>query len=1076
MAPLFTLLKLRKKMLLTATLVLACLISVAQQRTITGTVVNAESKQPLPNISIQVENSLRGTISSSNGRFSIQASTGETLTFSGVGFAMKQVILSSESSLNIELVQGVGEMDEVVVTALGIKRESRSLGYSQTTLENEDLTNAISGNWTDALSGKVAGLNMIRSGAGPTGSNKIILRGENNLTGENEALIVVDGVVINNGSARRTANGSEAIYGTGSDNMPADYGSGLNDINPEDIESVTVLKGPGAAALYGQRGANGAIIITTKSAKRKDKKWGITFNSNVSTESVNRWPDMQFEYGQGLRGDNYYSFGAGPDGGSTSATSSAYGPKFNGQMFYQYNPDSMAQGLERTPWVPYTNKLRNYFETGKTLTNSITADKNFGKTNIRLSYTNVNNNWIMPNTGYGRNTASFTINSKPIDKLQLSAKINYTNKQSDNLPGAGYGNQSVMYWFIFWQPNADLDWLKEYWHRRDADGNPIQPGNRIFYPYSTFPENPYAIAYEFLNESNRNTLIGNVSATYSFNKDLSLMVRTSGDYGNEDRAQKRPYDAGSRFQKGSYRTQDIKAQEWTTDFLLKYNKELSSNWSITATAGGSHLKNSYDRLEKRADSLNAPFAYDFNAALGNPVTIPYRSEYVINSFYGLFSAAFKNYLYVDLSGRQDWNSVLATPSRTSSSGFFYPALNMSYILSDAYHLPDLFNFAKLRFSLSSVGSGTTIPYRTSYNYVRDFLFDSAYYQNPTVLANPDLKPLRTTTAELGANFRMFKNRLTIDVAGYIGNTKNQILERILDRSSGYTREVINAGKVRNTGFELAINANTIRSKVKGGFEWSTDIVYATNRNRVVSMPDSSLVIGLGPVGGGQIVAKVGGSMGDLYGRGYQRAPDGQVIYDANTGWAKLATDVVYLGNTIPKGKIGLGNQFSYKGVRLTLRFDAQWGAVAHSLMHYKMAEQGKLSSTLPGRYSGIIGNGVVQNSDGTYRTNDVIATDIDQYYRSHWGIDNAEGSTFSTDFIKFREARLDYNLPQHVVGKIGLNRVTVGVFGRDLFIWSSWPMFDPEFGTLSGTDIVRGFEVAQFPSTRTIGANLVIGL
>ncbi|WP_114793337.1 SusC/RagA family TonB-linked outer membrane protein, partial [Niabella yanshanensis] len=775
-------------------------------------------------------------------------------------------------------------------------------------------------------------------------------------------------------------------------------------------------------------------------------------------------------------GAAHYSFDAGPDGGSTSGTSSAYGPRFNGQMFYQFNPVTMTQDSVRTPWVPYTNKIRKYFDKGRTFTNSITADKNFGNTNLRLSYTNVNNKWIMPNTGYQRNSAALSVNTKLFEKLQLSARLNYTNKQSDNLPGAGYGNQSVMYWFIFWQPNADLDWLKNYWHIRDGDGNPIPPGRRIMYPYSSFPENPYAVAYEFLNGSNRNTVVGNVSATYNFTKDLSLMVRTAGDWGQEDRSQKRPYDAGTKFPKGSYRTQDIASKEWTTDFLLKYNKDFSEDFKVTFTGGGSTLRNYYDRIEMRADSLKTPFAYSLEGAAGRPVYIPYKSKYAINSFYGLIAASFKDYLFVDLSGRQDWNSVLATPTRTTNSGFFYPALNMSYIVSDAHKVPQAINFAKLRFSLSSVGSGTTIPYRTSYNYVPDFLFDSAYYQNPKVLANPDLKPLRTITAELGANVRLFDNRLTIDVAGYVGNTKNQILERIIDYSSGYQREVINAGKVRNTGFELAVNVNTIKSKTREGFNWNTNIIFSTNKNEIISMPDSSLVLARGPIGGGQVVAKVGGSMGDLYGRGYVRAPDGQIVYDAQTGYALISEEVVYVGNTIPKGKLAVGNEFSYKRFRLNLLFDGQWGAKAHSLMNHKMSEQGKLTTTLPGRYQGIIGNGVIKNADGSYRPNDVLATNIDNYYRSHFGIDNAEGNTFSTDFIKFREARLDYSLPEPLLRKIGLSRVSLGVYGRDLFIWSPWPMFDPEFGTLTGTDIVRGFEVAQFPSTRTIGANLVIGL
>jgi hypothetical protein len=313
----------------------------------------------------------------------------------------------------------------------------------------------------------------------------------------------------------------------------------------------------------------------------------------------------------------------------------------------------------------------------------------------------------------------------------------------------------------------------------------------------------------------------------------------------------------------------------------------------------------------------------------------------------------------------------------------------------------------------------------------------------------------------------------MDLALYTGNTKDQILERILDRSSGYTKVLINAGKVNNKGVEVSLNGTPISSKK--GLKWNTGIVFSANSNTIKELADSSVVLQTGPVGGGQIVAKVGGSMGDLYGRGYERAPDGQVVYDANTGFAKITQDVIFLGNTIPKWKLGFNNEFQYKGFRLNLLFDGQYGAVAHSLMHYKLAEQGKTKNTLPGRYNGIIGNGVVMGTDGKYKQNDVIATDIDEYYRSHFGIDNAEGSTFSTDFIKFREARLDYTLPTSITKKIGIQRATLGVYGRDLYIWSKWPIFDPEFGTVSGTDIVRGFEVGQFPSTRTMGVNLIVG-
>jgi len=1048
------------------------IIAKTQDRgSIKGKVVD-EKSEPLPGATVKVPGTGATAISGVDGSYTLNIVPGTyTVEASFISYETKRIQNVSVSSnantvLNITLSPSDNKLNEVVVTALGIKREDKSLGYSAPVIKGDQLTSALSGNWTDALSGKVAGLNLIRSNSGPAGSNKIILRGENNLTGDNEALIVVDGVVINQGSGRRTSNSGESAYGTSSDNMPADYGSNLNDINPEDIETVTVLKGPGAATLYGQRGANGAIIITTKSGK-KHSGLGITFNSNASLESVNRWPDLQYEYGQGTAGSRYYSYGAGPDGASTSSTSSAYGPKFDGQLFYQLDPVTQKQSTTRTPWVPYKNQIRDFFDVGQTFTNSVSVDGGSDKTTARFSATNVTNHWITPNTGYTRNSVALSVNSKINDKLTINAKVNYNNRNSDNLPGAGYGNQSLMYWFIFWQPNANLNWLKNYWKNG-------QDGKAIFYPFSSFPENPYAVSNEFINKSNRNSVTGNVEALYNVTKEFSVQVRATLDMGYEQRAQQRPYDAGSKYPKGSYRTQNIYSEEQGADFLLKYNKKITHDVNITATAGGSMLRNNYNRDEVRADSLVYPGVYSMANNAGPLVTLPYKSKYAINSFYGLLSTSFKDYLYVDLTARQDWISTLATANRTDQVGFFYPSASLSFLPSEAFKLPKFIDYAKVRASLAGVGSGTTNPYQTSFNYVSAGSTYAGGLQNPRTLSNPDLKPLRTTTLEVGAETRMFSNRLGFDIALYTGNTKNQILSRTVDQSSGYSQAVINVGKVNNKGIEITLNGTPIRKA--NVFSWNVTATFSANKNTIEQLADSAVVLRNGPTGGGQIVARVGGSMGDMYGRGYLRSPDGQIVYDASTGFAKLADTLVYLGNTIPKWKASMGHDFRYKQFNLHLLFDAQVGGVSYSLSNYKLAEQGKTTLTLPGRYNGIIGKGVIQNPDGSYRPNDVIATDVDGYYRSHYGIDNAEGNTFSTNFLKFREARFDYSLSPRLVKRLGLTRATVGVYGRDLYIWTKWPIFDPEFGTLSGTDIVQGFEVAQFPSTRTFGFNIVIGI
>ncbi|MGV3509306.1 MAG: TonB-dependent receptor plug domain-containing protein, partial [Sphingobacteriaceae bacterium] len=709
--------------------------------TIKGVVLDDQDGSPLPGVGI-TDSQKRGLgVTNARGEFTITVPKGTQVQFSFIGSAAEtRTFTANQTGVSIRLKPENKALTEVVVTALGIKREEKSLGYATTTVQGEQLTDAPSTNWTDALSGKVAGLNMVRSNSGPAGSNKIILRGENNLTGDNEALIVVDGVVVNNSSGKRTGLSGESAYGTSSDNMPADYGSGINDINPEDIESVTILKGPGAAALYGQRGANGAVIITTKSGSAsKTNKVRATFTSNASIESVNRWPDMQYEYGQGLDGADYYSYGAGPDGSSTSGTSSAYGPRFDGQMFYQYDPVTQAQGLERTPWVPYPNKINDFFGSGHTLQNSLSLDGKVdpkGTTTARFSASNLKNSWIIPNTGLGRNNVSLAITSKAIPKLNISTKLNYSNSFSDNLPGNGYGNQSIMYWYIFWQPNADLDWLRNYW----VNG---KEGRNIEYPYSSFPENPYAVSYEFINRMKRDGLTGNVQASYSFTKNLSLMLRTTFDLSYKEQDQERPYDAGSKLPKGSFRSQEMYAQETGTDFLFKYDKKVNDDFNLTFSGGGSILKNKYNKRERRADSLAVPGIYNYSNALGELVYIPDTSRYRINSFYGFMNASYKDYLYLDITGRQDWNSVLATRDRTDNVGFFYPSASLSFIASEYFDLPRSVSFAKLRFSASQVGSGSTTPYRTSYAYplAGNGIYPGGALVNPTLLPNPDLKPL-----------------------------------------------------------------------------------------------------------------------------------------------------------------------------------------------------------------------------------------------------------------------------------------------------------------------------------------------
>ncbi|RYY29172.1 MAG: SusC/RagA family TonB-linked outer membrane protein [Sphingobacteriaceae bacterium] len=1040
----------------------------AQPRLITlkGTIVDDNDSQPL--ISVTISNNQKKPIGTTNaqGQFSVTVAAGTPITISYIGYGnVQQTFDTPVTNLTIRLKSSSSQLNEVVVTALGIRREEKALGYAVTTLKNKDVTDAVSNNWTNSLQGKVAGLNLIKSGGGPAGSNKVILRGESNLSGDNAALIVVDGVVISGSSGRSSSPGSGSGNGSylQTDN-PADFGNSLADINPDDIESVSVLKGPAAAALYGARASNGAVIITTKSGNSKNGSLNITINSNTSIDKINRWPDYQNQYGQGASGqDLYYSYLNTADGLSTRSTSSAWGPKFDGQSYFQYDPVTRTTSANRLPWVAYPDNHKNFFQTGHTFLNSISIDGGNDKSNARLSVTNLQNQWIIPNTGYKRNTLSFTANNKLTDKLQLATKINYTNKTSDNLPSTGYNNQSIMYFIRGLTPNMDIDWFKEYWL-------PGQEGISQTRPFSSLLDNPYLISNEMLNKSDRHNIIGNISATYNFTKNLSLLLRTSLDMSYEERSQQRPKST-NKFVDGMYRTQEVQSREITNDFLLRYNNKFASKFTYNLTLGGSRLANRYHKEELRADRLQFPNVYTLANTKVTLIPIPFISNYNLNSVYGLGSLAYNNYLFLDVTARNDWTSTLATETSTENASYFFPSVSLSGVLSDILKMPSQVTFLKVRASFAQTGSGGTIPYRTTYTYAGSIFPGSLF--NPLILPNTSLQPQRTRSYELGTDIRLFQNRLSFDLAVYRNNTDKQILEAPVDRSSGYNSTLINNGLVRNQGIEVAVNATPV--KTRSGFTWTMLGTFTANRSKIVSLSDSSNAVVLNTGPRGTLEARVGSRLGDIYGTGYERAPDGQIIY-AN-GLPVTSTAVKYIGNAYAKFKASAGSTFSYKKFNLSVLFDGQWGGVAYSLTTAVLSEEGKLGKTIPGRYNGIVGNGVVRNANGGFSPNNVVATNIQAYYNAHFNRDNVESNTFSTDFIKFREARLDYSISPKVFQHIKIKRASIGVYGRDLIQFTRWPGFDPEFGTLSADgDIGVGFETAQFPSTRTFGLNITVGI
>lgn len=1034
--------------------------SVSQQQTIKieGKIIDSSTKKALSGVSIRA-NAKVLTQSREDGTFEVSIPSGTEVTFNLIGYSIStQKFNSSADNVQISLIEDSQNIDEVVVTALGIKRDQKALGYAATTVSGEDLTNAISNNWSDALTGKVAGLNVVKSGGGPLGSNNIVLRGETSLSGDNSALIVIDGVVMEAGS-RMTTNGSSNYLDGDS---PVDFGSSLSDLNPDDIESVTVLKGPAAAALYGSRGHRGAIIITTKIADKNKGKFGVSINSNTSIGTINRWPDYQYAYGQGDEGqDLYYSYGQSEDGPSTLSTSSAWGAKFDGQLFYQYNPDYYRlTPTERTLWRPYKDNRKELFKNDFTSTNSISLSGASEKTSARFSYTNVYNSWIIPNTGYKRNSIAANLNNQITDKLSISTKINYNNRRSDNLPNTGYNNQSYMYFIRGLTPSMDAAWFDDNWR-------PDKYGIEQTTPFSNLLDNPRTMSYDMLNSQNKNHLIGNIQGNYKFNEELSLMVRTGIDFSFDKRTQQRPFDT-YKYAFGYYREQGINAQETNADFLLTYNNSRNENIKYGLNVGGSMMNNKYNREDASTNKLSYPNVYSFSNSATSVIYNPRREEYAVHSLYGLANFSYKEAYFIDATLRVDWSSTLASPIRNEVSPFFYPSLNGSVILSQLFDLPKEISFWKLRATVAGVGGGGKRPYLNAYTYQRlpQFPGGSA---NPTTIPDLNLKYENTISYELGTDFRMFKNRMKVDMTVYKNYSYNQILETPIDPSSGYRNQIINAGEVQNTGFELEANYDIFKNKE--GVSWSLFGNYTIYDTRINELPNGVSNLVLSSIYGsrGTVEARVGGRFGDMYGLGYLRNNEGDIIY--KNGLPEYTEDLMYIGNANATKKFGIGSQIRYKNFGFNFLFDGQFGGIGYSLTHAVLMEEGKLNKTLPGRTNGILGNGVVDNGDGTFSPNSTVVT-APSYYRKHFNRDNIESNTFSTDFIKLRELRIDYTLPAQLLSNLKLQRATIGLYGRDLFVFSNWPSFDPEFGSLNSSGVEKGAEIGQFPSTRNFGINL----
>lgn len=1083
----------------------------AQGRNVTGIVFDNDGKTPMVGTTILIKGTTTGVISNIDGSYSIKVGGDDAvLSFQSLGYDTQDVTVGTRTQINVTMKESAQKIDEVVVTALGLTRSQKSVGYAISKVGGEDLTKSVSSNWVNGLNGKVAGLSMTSAGTGPGGTVRVVLRGESSLNyGKNEALFVVDGIPMWNNN---TASGSGANYANS--NAPVDFGNPISDLNPDDIDNISVLKGPAAAALYGSFAQNGVVLVTTKSG-RTQKGVGVTYNGSVSFENAGFWPDFQTEYGPSAITTSLTDRVASAWGLPGSLTDDgqpvrmqisryAYGERFDpNKMRYLYMSKNWDTGeFTKMPWVYADDWFTGLFETGVTWNNTITIDGSSGKgTSARFSFTDTRNNWIMPNTGYTQQAFALTLQQKISKHINFSAKVNYSRKDSENMPMSGYSQGSPMYGLIWgYNTNPMSAYRDEYMQGRYTMAN-YNAGNvedrynvtsGLVYN-SLEGHNPYRTLYEELNKLDRDRVYGNAVINIDILPGLALDLRGGLDMNIEWRSQQKPKMSLDN-PEGMYLEKTVRSYTYSSDFLLKYNKTFWERFSLNAAFGGSAMRNKYYSTTITAPQLvtEGSGMYSFANTAVDLKSSPYRSNKMVQSLYGFVNLAWDDTYFLDVTMRNDWSSALH-PSLWS---YFYPSVSASVLLDKVFKIntPHV-NMIKLRGSWASVGNDTDPfnlrPDYTTSGYPGGFVL-------PGTIPYLYIKPEQSRSWEVGLETKLFGSRLNVDLALYLTRTSDQILPVSTSSETGYTAMIINAGLIENKGVELSFRAIPVKTK---NFSWEINGNWALNKNTLCALTDdwdptapyqspTSTTVGSRVY----IQSFVGQTMHHIYSKDYVRAPEGSTyvndngevidcsgmpIINAKNGYPSLTAPDQYMGNAVPDWKAGFGTSVRYKGLSMSAQFTAQVGGKAYSVTNFALSYQGKLKNSLPGREDGLVVDGVnaITNTDGsvTYNKNNAITENVYTYYQSwKWVRDNGFENIFSTDFLKLKELRIDYELPKHLVTKSGfLQGASIGFFATNLFCITEWPQFDPEAAALvNGTNILPGIETVTFPMTRTYGINI----
>lgn len=1061
-----------KRLLTSLALVVVGFSLAFAQRTVTGTVTG--DGEALIGASVAVKGASVGARTDTDGRYTVKVPAGSTtLVFSYTGYATQEIELGSSDVVDIVMKSNT-DLEEVVVTALGISREQKSLGYAVQQISGDRITAARDQNVVNSLSGKIAGVNVVSSSGNVGSSARIVIRGNSSIYGENQPLFVVNGIPMDNSNR---GNGNSQFGGV-------DFGNAIQDINPDDIESISVLKGPNAAALYGSRGANGVILITTKTGKGASKGLGVSYSGDIGFASPFRLPKYQNKFGQGLGYQFNYVDGTSNDPSALyDGVDESWGPSFdpaiNGADGIDNDGDGQVdesgEGVlmnqftgAQQPWVARPDNVNSIFETGVTFTNNIAVTAAGDKANARFSFTNMDQKGMVPNTDLKRNTFNLAFGMKMNDKISTDGNVTYTTLKSDNRPGIGYAGDNIIQQTIWAGRQVDWDYLRANYNNRDEYGNIVNWNHN-------YQNNPFFTLYNNTKPQQRNRINGYYSVTYQMLPWLKAMGRIGTDFYN-DRREIRFARETVDYPNGQFQTFDYASTETNMDFLLTANKRFSDNFSVLATVGAVRRDNRLTGNEQTATALVVPGIFNFSNADGNVRANQFNNTSRINSVLGSLSLGFYDFVYLDASARNDWSSTLPI----ENSSYFYPSVSLGVVVSEKIKIPGI-SYLKVRGGYAEAGKDTD-PYRLAFVYGNLPTWDGIpSFSVPGSRPNSGLKPERAESYEAGIELRSAKDLVRLDVTYYDTRNIDQIIPLNVSATSGFISRVANAGTIRNNGIEVQLGVTPVNAR---NFRWDIDFNWAKNNSVVKNLPDGVTELTLNTNWGLRLVAREGEQYGVLVGRRVKRAPDGQIIVNEANGSPILDVDEngnsnnFVLGSITPDWVGGVRNTFTWKGFSLSALLDMRQGSDIFSMTYIFGRYAGVLEESLEGRNTlDEIQNGY--NFGGVYEVKDVDgnvigyepnkakqsaeAWNADFYNRRH------DRGVFDGSFIKLREVTLGYDLPKTWFKNSFVNGLRVAVYGRNLaLLHSNIPHVDPETA-FDNSNAMQGIEFGQLPSARTFG-------